>query len=316
MKKMMLIIILVSIVLFAGCRGLECSDDTLGYSKVLIYENKFRNEESLSDWVMEGPGQSVWQDGKMILIPDAQKAIYDSWEQLGRRNMAVKSEYYPVIRDVIEKNNPDLLGKLNGKSGNFAGGHIVCWNNKISTGQDYIIEYDFKPLSPIGLGIVFFSAAGSQGQDILERQLKPRYGVFDSYTHGDFNCYHISYWANWAPGARRTCNLRKNAGFYCLANGADIMSADLDYSKGNFEYKNYKVQLVKKGANIKFYIDGELIIDFTDNRFNTIIDDDGNIVGRQVDTGEYLKGGRIGLRQMADLAAEYSNFKVYDIKPQ
>jgi hypothetical protein len=59
-----------------------------------------------------------------------------------------------------------------------------------------------------------------------------------------------------------------------------------------------------------------LIIDFTDNRFNTIIDDDGNIVGRQVDTGEYLKGGRIGLRQMADLAAEYSNFMVYDIKPQ
>ncbi len=312
MKKMMLII-LISIVLCAGCRGLECSDEARGYSKVLIYENKFRNEESLNDWVMEGPGTSVWQDGKMILIPDAQKAIYDKWEQLGRRNLDIKTEYYPVIKGVIEKNNPDLLSNFVGKSGNFAGGHIVLWNKKLVTGDDYIVEYDFKPLSPIGLGIIFFSASGAGGHDVLSNELKPRYGVFESYTMSDINCYHISYWANWAPGARRTCNLRKNSGFHCLANGIDLMSADIDDSKNDLKFGTYKITLAKIGSNIKFFIDGQSVIDYTDNQINTILNDDGQIVRHNVDTGKVLDCGRIGLRQMADLTAEYSNFKVYKI---
>lgn len=284
---------------------------------VLIYENNFDEPSSLSDWVLEGPGTIEWQKGGMILIPDAQQVLYKKWNQSGRKILDAKKEYYPAIQSVVRITKPSIANHLTDDKGHFDGGHIVCWNKKFETDGNYIVEYDFEPLSPIGLGIVFFSAKGLNGEDVLSDQLKPRHGAFKQYIKSDINCYHISYWANSpASGKRNTSNLRKNSGFYCLANGHDPSVRELDYSSETFTFSKHKVRLVKLDAQIRFYIDGQLVIDFTDKKINDILDDAGNVIKEGVDTGNVLAGGRIGLRQMAGLKAEYSNFKVYKICKQ
>ena len=281
---------------------------------VLIYENQFTQPCSIKDWVIEGPGKVEWQKGKMVLIPDAQAALYNKWEELGRKVLSVKEEYYTTIQQSIEEVSPLMVGKLFNRSGSFSGGHVVCWNNKFETGGDYMVEYDFKPLSPIGLGIIFFSARGCNGEDVLSDKLASRDGVFERYTKGDINCYHISYWANNpTSGIRGSCNLRKNSGFYFLAASIDPTARELDYFSKNFEFKKHKIRLIKTGSKIEFYIDGQLIIDFIDKQVNNIFENETAVSRKIVDTGRVLGGGRIGLRQMAGLKAEYSNFRVYTV---
>jgi len=279
----------------------------------LIYESDFSDPGMISDWTLEGPGTIEIKDGKLIMTPYAQRAVYEKWESHNRKPLDPYNElYYPVIKNEIAKSKVyPFLDKLSG-GGGFNGGHIVAWNKAFETGDSYIVEYDFKPLSPVGLGIVFFSAAGVDGQDVLSKELAGRYGVFSSYTKGDINCYHISYWANNASvGKRGTCNLRKNSGFFNLANGIDPSVKELDYASEKFTFRKHRIRLEKINDRIAFYVDGELAIECNDQKVNDILDADGNLKEKNVDTGDALGGGRIGLRQMVGLKAEYSNFKVF-----
>lgn len=284
------------------------------YSPELIYKNKFESFDDIRDWVLEGPGRIYFWENKMTVIPVAQQALYKKWEKEGRRKLDPKKEYYPAVKKYLTESNPSIVDKLKNKEGKFEGGHIVCWNKAFVTGDSYCIEYDFKPLSPVGLGIIFFSAAGSGGQDVLSGELQPRYGVFTDYVKSDIDCYHISYWANNAAvGKRGTCNLRKNSGFYRLADGEDPTAEDLDYSHPTFNFDTYRIRLMKKGNEIKFYIDDELVIDYTDNHYNDILNSKGEVEKEDVDTGEPLGAGRIGIRQMVGLIGQYDNFKVYNL---
>jgi len=281
------------------------------YTLKLIYENDFRDVGDIDDWVMEGPGRIYWWENKMTLIPAAQQAIYKKWEKNNRENLNPETEYYPVVEKCLNRVNPSVVDNLKDKEGNFSGGHIVCWNKAFETSNGYCVEYEFKPLSPVGLGIIFFSADGMGGQDVLSGQLKSRYGVFTSYTESDINCYHISYWANNAAvGKRGTCNLRKNSGFYYLADGNDPTAEDLDYSCPTFDFNTYRIRLLKENNRIRFFIDDELVIDYTDNRYNDI---PGDGKDTKVDTGKVLGGGRIGIRQMVGLIGQYDNFRVYNL---
>ncbi len=286
-----------------------------GYEKTLIYENNFNRFEDMDDWVFEGPGKKYLAGGKMLLIPDAQQAVYSKWEQADRKRVNAK-EYYAAVVEALKEHNPDMLDKIQSLGGNFAGGHIVCWNKAFETSENFIVEYDFMPLSPIGLGIVFFSAKGANGEDIFSDSLKSRYGVFSQYIISDINCYHISYWANATGNIRGTSNLRKNSGAFCLANGIDPSVDGFDYNAEEFNFKTHRIRLVKIENNIKFYIDDVLSIDYTDKRFNNIVSEEGIDIVKEkdVDTGEVLGGGRVGLRQMVDLMAAYDNIRVYNLQ--
>jgi pectate lyase len=282
----------------------------------LIYENNFSDILDIDDWLVEGPGRKYYWEQKMTLIPDAQQAVYKMWEKQGRRVLDPDKEHRPNIGKAIASIRPLMLDDIT-RNGKVKGGHIVCWNKAFETGSDYIVTYDFKPLSPIGLGIIFFSAKGINGEDVLSDKLSPRYGIFSSYVKGDIDCYHISYWANNAAvGKRGTCNLRKNSGFYCLTNGEDPSVRDHYYSEKKFDFKTHNIVLIKDGKDIRFYIDREIAISYTDKRFNDILTADGKLDKKNVDTGEVLQGGRIGLRQMVGLIGQYDNFKVYKIEKQ
>jgi len=277
----------------------------------LVYENDFSDAGRTSDWAMEGPGEFFINEGRLIMIPHAQQAMLANWERLGRRKLDPTSEYYATVEQTLKQQAYSPIDALYTK-GNFSGGHIVLWNRAFETPDSYAIEYDFMPLSPIGLAILFFSASGQQGQDVLSDRLKDRHGVFSTYTQSDINCYHISYWANNAAvGKRGTCNLRKNAGFYNLANGNDPSVVSLDYTSETFNFTIHRIRLEKVGNQITFAIDGQVAIQYEDKQYNDVLKSDGTLLHENADTGKVLEGGRFGLRQMVGLKAEYSNIKVY-----
>ena len=169
-------------------------------------------------------------------------------------------------------------------------GHIVVWCDE-DFPESYIAEWEIRPVSEDGLCIVFFSAKGRRGEDVFDPALERREGIFSRYHSGDLNSYHISYYANSprAPG-RVTSNMRKNHGFYLVANGPPGIAPG---STGV-----HTVSLMKDGPHIQLAVDGELIIEFFD---------DGETYG------PVLGGGKLGLRQMQWTEAEYRNFRVYSV---
>ena len=168
--------------------------------------------------------------------------------------------------------------------------HFVYWCPE-NFPSDFLAEWTMIPESRYGLAIVFFAARGVGGQSVLAPELKPRHGVFSQYTQSDVAAYHISYYANTPddPG-RMTTNLRKNPGFYLLSNGP----APLPYG----DNRPHRIQLLKEQNRIIMTVDGQKIIDCTD---------DGGY-------GEPWRDGAIGFRQMAHSVMRYSDFCVFELK--
>ena len=188
-----------------------------GWSLEKIYENDFANFDP-NNWVMEGPGTHrvvKGEKGKSLLVETLiWKEMRAAWEQNNRETMHPKEMYYPTVGKIMREKAPERLPEIQTAAGKVAGGHIVLWNKEVMLPESYLITYQFKPLSPIGLAILFFASHGANGEDIFTDNLKKRSGIFNQYVRGSINSYHISYWANNAAvGKRGTCNLRKNSGF-------------------------------------------------------------------------------------------------------
>ena len=158
---------------------------------------------------------------------------------------------------------------------------------------DIRVEWDFRPLREPGLCILFFAAAGRGGEDLFDPSLAPRAGVYDSYHHGDINAYHLSYFRRKEPEERafHTCNLRKSYGFELVCQGADPIPSAEDATAP------YHLVLCKRGGAISFAVNGLTVLEWNDPGHTPV-----------------LGGGRIGLRQMAPLYAEYSDLKVFGLK--
>lgn len=169
-------------------------------------------------------------------------------------------------------------------------GHIVYWCPEIFP-ESFVAEWEMEVLSEYGLCIVFFAASGTEGRDLFDSSLATRDGVFQQYTQGDIECYHISFYANVPQMPRPTSNLRKNPGFYLMANGPVGVSHE--------SQRTHLISLVKKGGHIRLAVDGKLAIDFFDD-------------GKQF--GPIHGEGRIGLRQMRWTATLLKNFRVYKLR--
>lgn len=178
-------------------------------------------------------------------------------------------------------NDPDSILKR---------GHIVYWCPQ-EFPDSFVAEWEIQITAKEGLCIVFFAAKGSAGKDIFDESLPERTGIFKQYTRGAIDCYHISYYANTPSGIGRiTSNIRKNSGFYLVSNGPPGIEPGSDAV--------HAMRLVKDGAYVQLQVDGQVIVDFTD---------DGESYG------PVLECGKIGLRQMQWTKARYRNFRVYEL---
>lgn len=160
--------------------------------------------------------------------------------------------------------------------------------------SDMQIEWDFKPVKEPGLAMIFVAARGINGEDIFDKSLAARTGEYQQYHHGDINAFHISYFRRKEIDERKfhTCNLRKSYGFYLVAQGADPIPDVADIE--DF----YNMKIVKKDNRISLSINDLKVFEY---------EDDGKTYG------QLLGGGKVGLRQLAPMIAEYANLKVYEL---
>ncbi|HSN11156.1 MAG TPA: DUF1961 family protein [Propionibacteriaceae bacterium] len=168
--------------------------------------------------------------------------------------------------------------------------NIVFWCPEVF-GDGIEVSWDFHPLHEPGLAIMFFAAAGRAGEDLFDPSLPPRTGPYDQYHSGAINAYHVSYFRRRWPEERRfhTCNLRKSHGFHLVALGADPLPDVTDVDRA------YRMRLTLQSGRVTFGIDGLTLLDWTDD----------------ASLGPVLSTGRLGLRQMAPLVAEYSALEVH-----
>lgn len=171
--------------------------------------------------------------------------------------------------------------------------NYVLWCDRIFP-ADIEVSWEFKPLTKKGLCILFFCAAGRQGEDLFAGELAPRTGEYQQYHSGDINAYHVSYYRRKEPDelAFHTCNLRKSHGFHLVAQGADPLPDAPDAA--GF----YRIKMRKKGGQIRFFVNDLCVFTY---------DDDGQT------HGPVLPGGRLGFRQLAPLKAVYRNLEVKEI---
>jgi hypothetical protein len=169
--------------------------------------------------------------------------------------------------------------------------NYVYWCDKIFP-SDVLIEWDFTPLAPTGLCILFFSASNLNGKSIFDAA--KRTGRYEQYNNGDINAFHVSYFReNGVEKDRlRTCNLRKSKGFHMVAQGGDPIP---EFGRCQ---PPFRLSALKHGPLVAFYVDRILVLSYYD---------DG------ITYGPLLGGGSIGFRQMAPMLSEYSNLVVHTI---
>lgn len=156
------------------------------------------------------------------------------------------------------------------------------------------ITWEFRPLGQEGLSMIFFGAKGVEGQELFDKDLQTRDGIYNQYHHGDINTFHLSYYRRKEEDEKafHTCNLRKSHGFHLVAQGAD----PLPNAYPNMEF--YKLTLDYRPEYISFSINGLRVLEFFD---------DGKAYG------PHLKDGKLGFRQLAPLTGEYRNLKVFKL---
>lgn len=191
----------------------------------------------------------------------------------------------------FENNCMSLKSALDNNLGQKA--NYVLWCPETFP-ENIKITWEFKPITDLGLCIMFFAAEGKEGIDLFHSSLAKRTGEYQQYHSGDINAFHVSYFRRKEAEERafHTCNLRKSCGFHLVAQGADPLPAAED------AHDFYQISITKYKGHIIFAINGLCVFDY---------EDDG------LTYGERLKGGKIGFRQLAPLTAEYRNLKVYEL---
>jgi len=80
MKLQVLIMISVFTICTGGLSGVAAQRyDSVSYKGRLIYQNEFKNQERLKDWVMEGPGTFRIENGWMQLFSPGKKWDHVFW---------------------------------------------------------------------------------------------------------------------------------------------------------------------------------------------------------------------------------------------
>jgi len=250
--------------------------NTAAFDLELVYENDFSGDDKIdfersfakdgnrkrqpdpgAEWIAEGWGGADVCGGKLWVAPAA-------FDHCGEREQNPASE-------------PS---------------HMVVWN-KNRFPADMMFEFTVNHHgSDNGLTLVFFAAKGLDGEDIFDRVLPPRNGVYRNYNKGQLANYTVSYWSrNKKPSlvAKReqyTNRIRKNPGANILATDDSLTDKCSDC--------DFDVRVLK--------VDGEITVAIN-----------GTVVNRVTDPDPH-GGGYIGLRSMEGVdRVSYDEFKVWSV---
>jgi hypothetical protein len=220
--------------------------------------------------------------------PNEKPLFEDTFETLN--NWQPEGPFTPTLKD------GRLLLKTTDKKP-IIGQYLWC---KKELPADYKIEFDVTPASDSGFFLIFFSQAGTNGEDILGDDLFKKYMPhetwaeyhdWDKYTSppnrkhdSRIRGYHISYRRNESAN----CNLRKNPGLNLLKS-SDIKTL---LPKN----KTAHVVLTKVGGHITLDVNGQRFMDHTDK-----------------DKPHTAAGTRFGFRQVYESEGAYDNVKVFDL---
>jgi len=165
--------------------------------------------------------------------------------------------------------------------------HMVVWNATLFP-ADLLIEFDMSPSgSTNGLTILFFCAAGKNGEDIFDESLPPRNADYKNYHSGAIANYSDAYWSRNTQEEASTNRLRKNPGFALVAEGDSLTLGPTDVT--------HHVRVLKSGGHIEIEINGRVVLNW----------DDPN---------KPLGAGRIGFRSMSGVSMiAYDNLKVWKV---
>jgi hypothetical protein len=167
---------------------------------------------------------------------------------------------------------------------------VMVWCRHPLPGN-FMLEYDFTPVSESGFFLLFFCTENNDGSDILDRldDTFTTHSLFEKYSRTDIKGYHISYRRNDSP----TSNLRKNPG----QQGGVLLKQQV--LTGVLQAgKTHHVILKKTGPQINLIVNQQEFMKFTD---------DGS-------TGvPAYSGGRFGIRQVYDAEGRYRNFRIWDL---
>ena len=137
------------------------------YNAKQIYKAVFNKKAFENEWEVEGPGVATFHKKTLTLnselADDFIKAYGNHEFYWDPKNMR---PYFKVLGGVALEKWGEAKAKEYYEKGEFKGGHIVAWNKK-KLKENYVIEFDLKHESPMGLFILFFSADGMNGKDFF-----------------------------------------------------------------------------------------------------------------------------------------------------
>lgn len=173
-------------------------------------------------------------------------------------------------------------------------GHFNYWCPMDFPGN-FIAEWEFKPLKEPGLTHIFFAAKGVKGEDIFDPALPKRDGHYSQYHSGAINNYYIIYYSN-----RRLLRTTNIATIYLTksTNPSTLALGQIGITPGVMEF--HRLRLIKDGGHIQFLVNDKVYLDCTDPGSER--------------WGPVLRGGKISFRQMAETAAAYRNFNVWELR--
>lgn len=173
-------------------------------------------------------------------------------------------------------------------------GHFNYWC-PVEFPENFILEWEYKPLGERGVCHLFFAAKGKNGEDLFDSTLPERDGHYPQYHSGAINNYYVIYFSNMLYF--RTSNMATS--WLIKSNKlASLVHGKIAVVPGEKRY--HKMCLIKEGGHIQLLTDGRVCLNFTDPG------------GER--WGQVYGDGKIGFRQMARVVAAYRNFSVWELR--
>jgi hypothetical protein len=166
---------------------------------------------------------------------------------------------------------------------------MYLWSPRSFEG-DIAVEHEFRPEKDTGLSLLVVHASGMQREDFVLDHPLHNTGAMTTIIASNVRNYHWEYF-------RRVGNVRADLATQVLVKNPWQrplgMSARAPYKVGEW----YRLLYVQEGRHIRAAINGEWVLDATDDAFNN--------------TGPVFNYGRIGLRLMFQTRMRFRNLKVW-----